>query len=283
MRSNEEMLRLIADTAERDENVRAAVLSGSRADSSRPEDVYQDYDVAFLVRNLEPYFNNPCYIERTFGKVLIMQLPDLNDNPGMTLETAEKFTYLTIFEDGTRLDLTVTTTMPDWGNEPMKVLFDREGHLSDNLDNECYMVHEPTQEEFSACCNEFWWCLNNVAKGLRREEIPYAKAMFEETLRPQLNKVVSWYIGTISDFSVSTGKKGKYFKKYLPDSIYGKYLRTYSPPDISKMWTSLVNTCKLFSDLARIVAQDLGLDYNTTEEDGARLYMMNVKGGVYEK
>ncbi len=156
MRSTEEMLRLITDTAERDPNVRTAVLSGSRADSSRPSDVYQDYDVAFLVRDLAPYFNNPCYIEKIFGKVLIMQMPDLNDNPGLMLETTEKFTYLSIFEDGARLDLTFTTAMPDWGFEPMKVLFDREGHLEDNLDNECYMVKRPTQAEFSACCNEFW-------------------------------------------------------------------------------------------------------------------------------
>ncbi|MCD7823173.1 MAG: aminoglycoside 6-adenylyltransferase [Oscillospiraceae bacterium] len=282
MRTTEEMLRLITDTAEKDENVRAAVLSGSRADISRPKDVYQDYDVAFLVSDLEPYFNNPCYIEKTFGKALIMQLPDINDNPDLSFGNTEHFTYLTIFEDGVRIDLTFTTTMPDWGNEPMKVLFDREGHLSDNLDNECYMVHRPTQAEFSACCNEFWWCLGNVAKGLRRGEIPYAKSMFEETLRPQLNNIVSWYIGTISDFSVSTGKMGKYFKNYLPDSIYGKYLKTYTTADPARIWTSTINTCKLFSDLARIVAQDLGLDYNTKEEDGARLYMMNVKGGIYE-
>ena len=282
MRSTEEMLRLITDVAERDENVRAAVLSGSRADISRPKDVYQDYDVAFLVKDLTPYFNNPCYIEKIFGKALIMQLPDLNDNPDLSWVTAEHFTYLTIFEDGIRLDLTFTTTMPDWGNEPMKVLLDREGHLSDNLDNECYMVKRPTQSEFSACCNEFWWCLNNVAKGLKREEIPYAKSMFELTLRPQLNKMVSWYIGTISDFSVSTGKLGKYFKKYLPDNIYGKYLKTYTTSDPARIWTSTINTCKLFSDLARIVAQDLGLDYNADEEAGARLYMMNVKSGIYE-
>lgn len=283
MRSTEEMLRLITDTAAGDKNVRAAVLSGSRADSSRPRDVYQDYDVAFLVKDLMPYFNNPCFIERTFGRVLIMQMPDLNDNPALTPETAERFTYLSIFEDGTRLDLTVTTAMPDWGNEPMKVLFDREGHLEDNLDNECYMVRRPSQAEFSVCCNEFWWCLNNVAKGLKREEIPYAKSMFELTLRPQLNKMVSWYIGTFTDFSVSTGKLGKYFKKYLPDNIYGKYLKTYTTADPARIWTSLINTCKLFSDLARITAQDLGLDYNAKEEDGARLYMMGVKGGLYEK
>ena len=40
---------------------------------------------------------------------------------------------------------------------------------------------------------------------------------------------------------------------------------------------------KLFSDLARIVAHDMGLEYNEREEAGSRLYMMNVKDGVYAR
>ena len=95
--------------------------------------------------------------------------------------------------------------------------------------------------------------------------------------------MVSWYIGTITDFSVSSGKMGKYFRKYLPESIYNKYLRSYAAPKIDKMWTAVIETCKLFSDLARIVAHDMGLEYNEREEAGSRLYMMNVKDGVYAR
>ncbi|HKM05313.1 MAG TPA: aminoglycoside 6-adenylyltransferase [Lachnospiraceae bacterium] len=35
-------------------------------------------------------------------------------------------------------------------------------------------------------CNNFWWCLNNVAKGLWREEIPYTMDMISFHIRPML-------------------------------------------------------------------------------------------------
>ena len=46
--------------------------------------------------------------------------------------------------------------------------------------DEDYWIRKPSEPEFLACANEFWWCLNNVAKGLWREEIPYVHAMYTE-------------------------------------------------------------------------------------------------------
>ena len=31
-----------------------------------------------------------------------------------------------------------------------------------------YFVKRPSKEQFLCTCTEFWWCLNNVAKGLWR-------------------------------------------------------------------------------------------------------------------
>ncbi|WP_081904766.1 aminoglycoside 6-adenylyltransferase [Bacillus sp. UNC322MFChir4.1] len=41
--------------------------------------------------------------------------------------------------------------------------------------------------------------------------------MFEFAIRPEMDKIVSWWIGFQHDFQVSVGKMGKYFKQYLPD------------------------------------------------------------------
>ena len=38
----------------------------------------------------------------------------------------------------------------------------------------------------SCTCSEYWWCLNNVAKGLKRNELPYALDVIDFTLRPML-------------------------------------------------------------------------------------------------
>ena len=40
-----------------------------------------------------------------------------------------------------------------------------------------YLVKKLTENNFYDVCNEFGWCLNNVAKGLWREEILYVMDM----------------------------------------------------------------------------------------------------------
>lgn len=42
--------------------------------------------------------------------------------------------------------------------------------------------------------NDFWWCLQNVAKGIWRDELPYAKQMFEHIIRPHLDEMISWWV-----------------------------------------------------------------------------------------
>ncbi len=283
MRSTNEMLSLIKTVAEGEKCVKSAVLCGSRANQSAPTDIYQDYDVVYFVSDIKPYFNNTAWLAKCFGEIKLLQTPDINDNPNLTAETAEKFTFLAIFSDGVRVDLTVTTKAPEENAEPFVVLIDKCGMLSGiECDTDYWNVKMPTQREFSHCCNEFWWCLNNVAKGLARGEIIYAKAMLEGPIRPMLNQMLSYYIGSFTDFSVSVGKEGKYLKKYLPDSIYSKYLKSYSQTDVEKMWSSVISTCKLFSDIAKYTANALGLEYNLAEEKGAREYIINVKNKIYE-
>ncbi len=285
MRSEVQMLNMIIGVACADTRINEAVISGSKADRRVPKDIYQDYDIEFYVDDIRPFWNNISWLENDFGKILLLQTPILMDLEDASPDNCKKFVYLAIFEDGSRVDLTVTSEPFDINRqEPFIVLVDKQRRLTNVCPDECfYDVRPPKQKEFSDCCNEFWWCLNNVAKGIARDELPYAMQMFNTIVRTQLDKVMSWYIGTITDFSVSSGKMGKYFKKYLPESVYNKYLRSYTTAESNRLWNAVIETCKLFSDLARIVAQDLDLEYNEQEESGSRLYMMSVKDGLYAK
>jgi aminoglycoside 6-adenylyltransferase len=44
---------------------------------------------------------------------------------------------------------------------------------------ETYYIGRPSQKEFDTADNDFWWCSTNVAKGLWRKELPYAKYMLD--------------------------------------------------------------------------------------------------------
>ena len=49
MRSEQEMLELIVDTAKRDGRIRAVIMNGSRANPNAPQDIFRDFDIVYIV------------------------------------------------------------------------------------------------------------------------------------------------------------------------------------------------------------------------------------------
>jgi aminoglycoside 6-adenylyltransferase len=178
MRSEQEMMDLIINVAKEDERIRAVLMVGSRANPSVPKDIYQDYDITYFVKDVTPFYDNSEWIEEHFGKPVIMQKPE-----NMTLLPPEgdgHFTYLMIFEDGNRIDLSIEFNPYIDDREPAVTLLDKEGFLPllPAPSDKHWHIMPPTEKLFTDCCNEFWWCLNNVAKGIARNELPYTMKMF---------------------------------------------------------------------------------------------------------
>jgi len=279
MRTETEMFDLILNVAKVDERIRAVLLSGSRANPNAPKDMYQDYDITYFVKDVAPFYNNTTWIEDRFGKPLIMQMPEIMRNP----EGDGHFTYLMIFPDGNRIDLNFEFKEYMDGGEPGIVLLDKDGLLPPlpAPDDRLWHITPPTELEYTSCCNNFWWCLNNVAKGIARDELPYVMHMFNEVVRAELHDMINWYIGVQNGFDLSTGKAGKYFKKYLSADVYEQYCRTYPSSDYDDIWSAVFVMCGLFHTLALPVSEHFGFTYRQFEEDGIREYLNKVKSGEY--
>jgi len=65
-------LDLIVGVAKTDERIRAVLLVGSRANPIVPKDIYQDYDITYFVKDIAPFYNNPAWVEKHFGKPVIL-------------------------------------------------------------------------------------------------------------------------------------------------------------------------------------------------------------------
>ena len=279
MRSKREMLELIINTAKEDERIRGVIMSGSRADTHAPKDIYQDYDIIYFVTDVAPFWNNTAWLEEKFGGISLLQTPEIMslippDNDG-------SFVFLTIFEDGNRIDLNITSDPYIDDGEPVIVLLDKTGELSGIKPREDFWYIKPPAEKlFHDCCNEFHWCLNNVAKGIARDELPYVMEMFNNYVRNGLNIMTDWYIGAENDFKVSAGKMGKYYKKYLPEELYKMYAATYSDSDYDNIWRAVFTACALFRRLAEAVAEKFGYTYNISEDENIIDYMNKVKNNL---
>ena len=119
MRSEKEMFDLILDVARRDERIRAVILNGSRANPNAPRDIFQDYDIVYVVTELASFKQDPDWID-CFGERMILQLPDemLDPPPG----DEEGYAYLMQFADGSRIyyrdcgsQQVINSTLPNIG------------------------------------------------------------------------------------------------------------------------------------------------------------------------
>lgn len=211
MRTESEIMNLILEFAKSDDNVRAVLLKGSRANPNCKPDELSDYDIAFVTQSNEPYLNNQWFDEfaSKFGKVAILQTPDNPELFNDTHDPKDHYAYLTLFDDGLRLDITFetvnfidTVTL----DSATIVLLDKDNKFPNVVSSDSDFLIKPfTESQFKACCNEFWWCLQNVAKGIIRDELPYAMKMFN-ICHDELDKMIEWYIGIQNNFKVSAGK-----------------------------------------------------------------------------
>lgn len=282
MRTEKEMFDLILSVAKADERVRAVVLNGSRADPDAPRDIYQDFDIIYVVKDYDRFVADHRWID-VFGERLFLQMPEAMRYPS----GEERFTWLMLLADGNRIDITLIPIQKHEliGHDSLSItLLDKDDRLPafPPASSKDYHIQPPSELFFMSCCNNFWWCLQNVAKGLARDELPYAMLMYHNIVRIELHEMMNWYIGIRNRFSVSTGKMGKYYKRYLPIPLYEQYCGTYSGSTYDEIWRSIFVMCDLFHTLAISVATHFRFMYRQNDEIGMREYLNKVRNNEYD-
>jgi aminoglycoside 6-adenylyltransferase len=280
MRSADEIQKLIIDTAKSDERVRAVLLNGSRANPKIQPDQFQDFDLVLIVSNFGSFISDRSWTN-FLGEKLICQLPDemsLGEDDKDNDETIG-FHYLMLFMDGNRIDLTlfpIENFKTDFAFDSLTIAWLDKDNLFPNVPlstDANYHIQKPTEKNFLEVCNEFWWVSTYISKGLLRNEITYAKEMLETTVRPMFMKIIEWFIGTETNFSISFGKGGKFMKQYLSGKQYDNILATYSDQHLENNWKSLLLMAELFGEFAATIADRLNFQYNLNEQQNVMTYL----------
>lgn len=282
MRTEKEMFDIIINTAKSDDRVLAAYLKGSRANPNVPRDIYQDYDIMYVVKETESFRADLSWMN-AFGNIILKQEQDddfgYGDRFWLRDQYDKTYSWLLLFEDGSRIDIGVETleTMRSGcnRNKLFLPLLDKAGclpQLPPPTDEDFY-VKKPSESKFRGCCNEFFWSLCDVVKGILRDELPFAMATYQAQSHNMLEVMLGWYIGIRTDYSVSCGKLNKYFKRYLPADIYGRYLDTFPDGNYEHFRQAIKSSCILFHQVAVITADSLGVTYPKDYENGFMKYM----------
>lgn len=254
MRTETEMLDVVLKTAETLQ-VTAVAMSGSRTNSQAPKDEFQDYDVVYVVENLDELISDLSWTDQ-FGKRIIEQ----------EVRLGHRRLFLMLFEDGNRIDLTLCSKVhiKEWIESEANfiVLEDPKG---------LFVPHSPTPQrywtspasaiEFEKACNEFWWVSAYVVKGICRKQVIYVTDHLYGICQQELLKILAWQVASDRG-KVDIGKNYKYLFQYLPTEKEKEFSALLDFSSVEKLTQSLFATMQLFHREAQILAQKMGFAYD---------------------
>ena len=254
MRTETEMIDVILKTAETLQ-VAAVAMSGSRTDTKASKDEFQDYDVVYVVENLDELITDLSWLDQ-FGKRIIEQEVGLG----------QRRLYLMLFEDGNRIDLTLCPKqqIQEWvdSEADYTVLKDDKGLFESYLPSpKRYWTNPASQTDFEKSCNEFWWVSTYVVKGICRKQVIYTTDHLYGICQQELLKLLAWQVAADKG-KVDIGKNYKYLFNYLHERKEKEFSNLLDFSSLDKITQSLFATMQLFHREAQSLAQKMGFDYD---------------------
>ena len=248
------MLNLILQTA-KTLKVNAVAMSGSRTDPKAPKDEFQDYDVVYVVDDLDNLTSNLAWLD-SFGTRMIEQHNILGN----------RRLYLMLFEDGNRIDLTLCPKeyIKEWveSEADFTVLEDPKGLFAPYSPNPRRYWTSPASEiDFDKACNEFWWVSAYVVKGIHRKQVIYATDHLYGICQQEFLKILAWQVASDRG-KVDIGKNYKYLFNYLPAEKEKQFSNLLDFSSLDKITQSLFATMELFHQEAQFLAHKMGFDYD---------------------
>ena len=264
MRTEKEMLNLILNIAKQDKNIKAVCMNGSRVNEKNKPDIHQDFDIVYIVENLEDIIADLEWINQ-FGNRIITQFPEAQDLYPSELE--ERYPILMLFDDYNRIDLTLLSKnkLSEYLAEDklIKVLLDKDNLLPKNnsVSEASYWISKPYQKLFDECINEYYWVSTYVMKGIWRNELLYSIDHLN-ICRRMLLLMLAWDEGYKFDFQVNFGKSFKYLPNYLESSKNNELTSTYPHLNIDEIKEVLYKMTEMMDYAAVRVSKKCKLKYD---------------------
>lgn len=264
--------------------IRALILTSSRARADDTVDVLSDYDVIVAVRDAAAFAADGDWAS-AYGRPSA-RWGDQSELCGLT-------TYFrgVVYEDGVKIDYTLWpdalldrvsggAALPERLDVGYRVLLDKDGRTS-GWPPPAYRAHiptRPTQAEYEALVEEFWWSATYVAKSLWRGEAVFTKFVLDHDLKlGPLRRFLEWRIEIDHDWSVRPGMLGRGLERSLPADVWAELASTYVGMDIEENWDALFRTTALFRRVASEVGDALGYPYPRHVDDNMTAHLEAVR------
>jgi aminoglycoside 6-adenylyltransferase len=270
------VIKKITEWAESKPDIRAVLLTSSRAKPDAIIDEFSDYDVILITKDIKPYIEDERWLEE-YGKI-------------ETIFGFEKFTRVTQYESGLKIDFTLWPVgllkhvagiekLPNYIDDGYKILLDKDG-LTRGMKApsfRAFVPKPPTTAQYLQFVEEFFSNAPYVAKHIQRGDFFPLKSMLDFMRYEKLGKMLEWKAEIEHDWSLKSGNYGKGLVKYLTPEIIRELENTFSSSGENAYWNALFRIINLFRKVAREVGQRLGYAYPQNLDSRVIEYLQKVK------
>ncbi len=268
--SPEAVIEKLIQWAEQRDSIRAMLLTSTRSIPNASVDIFSDYDVILIVKDIHPFFEDRRWLE-DFGEVLVVYWDPIYPADFGT----EKFGNVTQYSDGLKIDFTLcpmewlrkilqAPALPAELDAGYRVLLDKDT-LTRGMKPPTYTAYipvQPTNDVYQKIIEEFFSDAPYVAKCLWRDELLPAKWCLDYDMKHvYLRPMLEWRMELDHHWSVPARILGKGLKKRLPPELWSQLEDTYAGADIAANWEALFRTMALFRRVAMEVGERLGYAY----------------------
>jgi aminoglycoside 6-adenylyltransferase len=265
------VLRRVIAWGARQEAVRAALLTSTRARPGARLDAFSDYDVVLVARDIQPFLADRRWIA-DFGDVLVTYWDPFDATANDPLASGGNVVQ---YADGLKIDfrlwpvallrqVAAAPALPPELDAGYRVLLDKDG-LTAGLAAPTYRAYipaRPTAAEFATFVEEFFSDVPYVVKCLRRGDLlPVKWALDYDMKHVYLRRLLEWRVEVDHDWALPLPALGNGLRARLPPTIWAALEATYAGADLAANADALFGTLALFSQVAREVAAGLGYGY----------------------
>lgn len=282
----EKMTEQLIKWGEKQDNVRAVLLTSSRAIPNYPyADQYSDYDVVLALQDVSPFHDSRDWLS-AFGTVLAMYRDPMQEEDGLSWSG-----NVVQFEEGLKIDFTLwpvemlhkvaqqETLDPEF-DAGYVVLLDKDG-LTQGMQPPSYQGYipkPPTETRYHEEIENFFLCATYVAKYLLRDDVMAAKYLLDGEMKHEnLRPILEWHIEMEHDWKVKPGNYMRRIKKFLRPDLYADLAATYAGAGIEENWQALFRLMDLMHKVGIEVGEKFGFTYPERIEQRTRAYLTKLK------
>ena len=279
-----QVLEKLTEWARKQPSVRAMILTSSRARADGSADTLSDYDVVLAVTDLDRFAEKDEWISE-YGRPLVRWGDQSTLYGLMTLfrgvfyENYVKVDY-TIWPDSMLKRVSSEANLPECLDVGYRVILDKDNQTS-RWKPPSYTAHipkRPTEAEYRAVVEEFWWEATYVARSLWREDPVFAKYSLDYQIKLEImRRMLEWRIELENNWLVRPGIHGRSLHRLLPADIWEQFSGTYVGSDVEENWAALFGTAELFRQVAKEVGATVGHSYPQQLDDEVTAYLSAVR------